>query len=91
MLKTDPPEVSVLFYSSCISEDAWVGHGGRDGGDTRLHREVVVPRWSIVVLQARCENRIIEILWGEKKSFSHLPLKRYDLTLKFFYLDDSMM
>lgn len=28
---------------------------------------------------------------GKKKSFSHLPLKRYDLTLKFFYLNDSMM
>lgn len=87
MLKTDPPEVSVPFYSSCISEDAWVGHGGRDGGDTCLHREMVVPRWSIVVLQARCENRIIEILWGEKKVFFSPPFKKIWFDLKIFLLE----
>lgn len=41
MLKTDPPEVSVPFYSNYISEDAWVGHGGQDGGDTCLNTQSI--------------------------------------------------
>lgn len=56
MLRTDPLEVN-NFYSNSNCEDAWVGHGGRDGADTCLHRKMVVPRLPTVVLQARCENR----------------------------------
>lgn len=49
MLKTDPPEVSVPFYSKCISEDLELDVVAKMGV-THVYREMVVPRLSIVVL-----------------------------------------
>lgn len=51
-------------------------------------REVVVPTLPVIVLQARCENRIIDILFFKKvKPFSHLPLNRSSFDLHFFLLE----
>ena len=42
MLKTDPTEVTVPFSINCIFEGAWDRHGDKAGGDTCLHREIIV-------------------------------------------------
>lgn len=92
MLKTDPAEVTVPFQISCVFEDARGGHGGKAGGDTCLHREMIVLT-SKIVLQTRCDNTYNNSDFWEKKPkttnkkpqttrtqirkyFSYLPLKK---------------
>lgn len=57
---------SLPFYINCIFEDAWDGHGDKAGGDTRLHREMIVRILSKILLQTRCGNTCNNSRFGKK-------------------------